>query len=127
MAVDTVPARERGALAITDRVVAKIAAQAAHEALRRAPGGAGRAAHAPHAAVAVRAMPGTDNTGGRARVRVAVELDYPCDIAAWCAAVRRRVGARLAELAGMTSCEVVVEVQRLHAVRLFEQETEGLR
>lgn len=127
MTSQTVSARQRGALRFDDRVVAKIAAQAAHEALRGDPGQRVEAAHAPHAAAAVRRLPGHDNRGGQARVRVAVELGYPSDIRAQCAAVRRVVTARLGELAGMTACEVVVDVQRLHSVHLTGEGTERVR
>ncbi|MBU7599719.1 Asp23/Gls24 family envelope stress response protein [Streptomyces sp. XM4193] len=123
----TVGAPERGSLRFDDRVVAKIAAQAAHEALRRDPGRRAVGAHAPHAAASVRRLPDHDNQGGQARVRVAVELGYPSDIGAQCAAVRRVVSARLGELAGMTACEVVVEVQRLHSVHLNGEGTERVR
>lgn len=128
MTLQAVPALERGAVRFDDRVVAKVAAQAAHEALRsdrtqRSSAGA----HVPHAAAAVRRLPDHDNQGGQAKVRVAVELVYPTDIGAQCAAVRRRVLARLRELAGITVCEVVVEVQRLHSAHLTGDGTERVR
>lgn len=85
-------------------MVAKIAAQAAREALVRVPEGGS----APHAAV--------DVHHGRARVRVGLELDYPCDIGGQCRAVRRRVAERVEALAGMTVPEVAVHVERLHSV-----------
>ncbi|RSS60551.1 hypothetical protein [Streptomyces sp. WAC06614] len=98
-----VAAGERGATKIADRVVAKIAAQAAKEAL------AGRAAGAapPHATVTVH--------HDIARVRIALELAYPTDIAAQCAAVRRTVAARVEECAGMAVPEVDIDVEHLHA------------
>ncbi|MBU3864923.1 Asp23/Gls24 family envelope stress response protein [Streptomyces sp. 4503] len=120
---------ERGATRIADRVVAKIASQAAQEALRvdgTGAAGAGAAAAAdvadvvdtadvgptdaaaapPHAVAVVR--------GDVARVRVAVELGYPSDIGAHCGAVRRHVIERVGELTGMEVPEVVVTVERLH-------------
>ncbi|MFH9086252.1 hypothetical protein [Streptomyces sp. NPDC017673] len=97
-----VPAAERGATRIADRVVAKIAAQAAREALAPLPG----AAAAPHATVVVAQQ--------TARVRVHVELGYPGDIGARCAAVRRHVTARVGALTDMRVPEVAVEVERLH-------------
>lgn len=128
MVPQPVPAGERGAIRFDDRVVAKVAAQAAHEVLRGDPvQRRSTAAHAPHAAASVRRLPGHDNQGGQARVRVAVELAYPSDIGAHCTAVRRRVLARLGELAGMTTCEVVIEVQRLHSVHLTGDGTERVR
>ncbi|MFI0766636.1 Asp23/Gls24 family envelope stress response protein [Streptomyces sp. NPDC021218] len=116
---------ERGATRIADRVVAKIASQAAREALRVDGAGAAdaaaevadvvdtadvgladAAAAPPHAVAVVR--------GDVARVRVAVELGYPSDIGAHCGAVRRHVIERVGELTGMEVPEVVVTVERLH-------------
>ena len=64
-ATTTVPPGERGATRIADRVVAKIAAQAAKEALGAVPVGG----EAPTANVSVH--------HGSARVRIGLELDYP--------------------------------------------------
>ncbi|MGW8380540.1 Asp23/Gls24 family envelope stress response protein [Streptomyces sp. ODS28] len=104
-------AAERGSTRIADRVLAKIAAQAAREALR-AERGTGppaplRGRQGPRATVSVQ--------GEKARVRVVVELGYPSDIGAQCAAVRRQVAARVGELAGTEVREVAVEVERLHS------------
>ncbi|MFD3488117.1 MULTISPECIES: hypothetical protein [unclassified Streptomyces] len=104
MAGERVTAPERGATTIADRVVAKIAAQAAREAL----GGVPEGGAAPHAGVLV--------NHGVARVRIGVELDYPSDIGAQCGAVRHRVVQRVHALAGMEVPEVVVRVERLHSV-----------
>ncbi|MCF1647685.1 MULTISPECIES: hypothetical protein [Streptomyces] len=97
-----VPPGERGATRIADRVVAKIASQAAREAVGTLPPDAGR----PSASVAVHHEV--------AHVRVHVELDYPCDIGARCGSVRRRVVERVGDLVGMQVPEVVVQVERLH-------------
>lgn len=97
-----VAAGERGATRIADRVVAKIASQAAREALGPLPPDAA----APHAMVVVHA--------NHARVRVAIELDYPCDIGARCRAVRQQVVERVGALVGMEVPEVAVQVERLH-------------
>ncbi|GGX78800.1 hypothetical protein GCM10010358_36350 [Streptomyces minutiscleroticus] len=99
-----VPPAERGATRIADRVVAGIAAQAAREALGHLPPDVAR----PHTGVEVR--------HGTARVRVVLELDYPCDVGGRCAAVRRRVAERVEELAGRRVTEVAVRVERLHLV-----------
>ena len=93
---------ERGATRIADRVVAKTAAQAARETL---PGRSVEAAP-PHATVVVH--------HGAAHIRIHVELDYPCDIGARCAQVRRHVASRVRALVGMEVPEVVVSVERLH-------------
>jgi uncharacterized alkaline shock family protein YloU len=104
VAVDEVVAGERGVTTIADRVVAKIAARAAREALDRVPEGG----NAPHASVTVH--------HGSARVQVGLELDYPSDIGFRCGAVRQRVAQRVHGLAGMEVAEVVVQVERLHSV-----------
>ncbi|GGV17206.1 hypothetical protein ACIRPR_08020 [Streptomyces griseoflavus] len=96
-----VVAGERGATTIADRVVAKIASQAAREAIGTLPPGAAP----PHASVIVR--------HDAARVRVHVELGYPGDIGGRCRAVRRRVVERVRDLADMAVPEVVVQVERL--------------
>ncbi|WP_431045074.1 hypothetical protein ACQUSR_26230 [Streptomyces sp. P1-3] len=106
---------ERGAIRIADRVVAKIASQAAWEALAGVPGKPRR----PHAVVAVRDQ--------AVRVRVAVELGYPSDIGAQCGAVRRRVGERVTGLAGMEVPDVAVTVERLHSPHLAGTGRERVR
>jgi uncharacterized alkaline shock family protein YloU len=97
-----IPPGDRGATRIADRVVAKIAAQAAREALGTPPAGAGP----PHADVVVHR--------GTARIRVHLELGYPGDIGARGAAVRRHVAERVRALVGMEVPEVAVQVERLH-------------
>ncbi|MFI2373003.1 hypothetical protein [Streptomyces sp. NPDC018833] len=103
MAAERVAAAERGATTIADRVVAKIAAKAAREALEGVPVGA-----PPHAMVVVH--------HDTARVSVSLELDYPGDIGRQCGAVRRQVAKRVRALAGMEVPEVAVQVERLHSV-----------
>ncbi|POX47222.1 hypothetical protein C3489_30075 [Streptomyces sp. Ru71] len=93
---------ERGATRIADRVVAKIAAQAAREAIGSLP----EEATTPHATVAVH--------HNAAHLRLHLELDYPTDIGARCGAVRRHVAERVGELVGMEVPEVAVHVERLH-------------
>ncbi|MFP3990415.1 hypothetical protein U9R90_23720 [Streptomyces sp. E11-3] len=104
MAATRVAPGERGATRIADRVVAKIAARAAREALRR---GVPEDADLPQATVVVQ--------HGSARVRISLELDFPCDIGGQCGAVRRQVTERVKTLAGMDVPEVVVQVERLHS------------
>jgi uncharacterized alkaline shock family protein YloU len=101
-----VAAGQRGATRIADRVVAKIAAQAAREALTAVPADGSP----PHATVTVRHE--------AARVRVSVELDYPSDIGGQCGAVRRQVTERVKALAGMEVPEVAVQVERLHSAHV---------
>ncbi|MFF2010362.1 hypothetical protein ACFVWY_14995 [Streptomyces sp. NPDC058195] len=97
-----IAAGERGETRIADRVVAKIAAQAAKEAVDEPPEGG----TAPRATVTVRR--------DTARVRVSLELGYPGDIGRQCGGVRRRVVERVRALAGMDVPEVTVQVERLH-------------
>ncbi|MET9608761.1 hypothetical protein ABZZ17_27505 [Streptomyces sp. NPDC006512] len=99
-----VPAADRGATRIADRVVAKIAAQAAREALA---GGLPAPGAAPHATVTVH--------HDIARVRVSLELGYPSDLAAQCAAVRTQVARRVEECAAMSVPEVDVDIEHLHS------------
>ncbi|MFB7465413.1 hypothetical protein ACFCZ1_18295 [Streptomyces sp. NPDC056224] len=94
---------DRGATRIADRVVAKIAAQAAREALVARP----ERAPAPHAIVTVH--------HDIARVRVSLELGYPSDLAAQCAAVRRQVALRVEEYAAMSVPEVDIDIEHLHS------------
>ncbi|WP_455360974.1 Asp23/Gls24 family envelope stress response protein [Streptomyces sp. SYSU K21746] len=98
-----VGAAERGATRIADRVVAKIAAQAAREALDAVPAGGS----APHASVTVHR--------DTARVRITVDLGYPSDIGGQCASVRRQVAQRVHALAGMEVPEVAVHVEGLYS------------
>jgi uncharacterized alkaline shock family protein YloU len=98
-----VPPSDRGSTAIADRVVAKIAARAAREALPGVPEGGAP----PHAMVVVHHE--------TARVRVSLELEYPSDIGAQCGAVRRHVVERVKALSGMEVPEVAVQVERLHS------------
>ncbi|HET9379460.1 MAG TPA: Asp23/Gls24 family envelope stress response protein [Streptomyces sp.] len=105
-----VPPGERGATRIADRVVAKVASRAAREALGAPPPDGSP----PYATVSVRSRAGDGPAGRAARVRVHVELAYPCDIGARCGAVRREVTERVGTLVGMEVSEVAVHVERLH-------------
>ena len=98
----TVAPGERGATRIADRVVSKIAAQAARETLSDQ----SEDTSPPHATVVVH--------HAAAHVRIHIELDYPCDIGARCADVRRHVASRVGALVGMEVPEVAVHVERLH-------------
>lgn len=99
---------ERGSLRLADRVLAKIASQAAREALAGAP----RAEYVPRGA---RPRAGVSVRREQVYVQLSVELGYPVDIAAVCRSVRRHVASRVAELTGSTVLGVTVEVERLHA------------
>ncbi|WP_442817789.1 Asp23/Gls24 family envelope stress response protein [Streptomyces sp. NBC_01591] len=127
-----IPRGERGATTVADRVVAKIASHAAREALGRftestshVPPGR----QTPRVTVSVRRAPEQGDAGrgrlptesrsavlGEARMRIAVELGYPSDIGAQCAAVRREVTERLRAWASIDVFELTVSVERLHSV-----------
>ncbi|MGW7521545.1 hypothetical protein ACWGJ2_38865 [Streptomyces sp. NPDC054796] len=111
-----VPAAARGATVVAERVVGRVAARAAEEAVQRWAredrGPRGRTDGADEA----------DGTGargravvrrGRAVVTVRLALPYPADLAALCAAVRRHVAARTALLTGIPVASVRVRVDRL--------------
>ncbi|MFD8892104.1 hypothetical protein [Streptomyces sp. NPDC059566] len=100
-AVPRVAAGDRGATRIADRVVAKIAAQAAREVLDTTSGTPAHATVTVHHDIA--------------RVRVSLELDYPSDLAAQCAAVRRQVALRVEECASMSVPEVDIDIEHLHS------------
>lgn len=102
-----VPAAERGATLIPDKVVARITARAAREALA---GQAGAPAEhpglaTPRSMVAVHA--------GSARLRLSLDLPYPIDIAEASRRVQRYVGERVAQLTGMRVTEVTVSIRHL--------------
>lgn len=122
-AATAVPAGERGATRIADRVVAKIAARAAREVLRRE---SPRARTDAHATVTVHRRDDA-RTFGEARLRIAVELGYPSDIGGQCRVVRRHVTERVKALANMEVPEVAVEVERLHSPLLDRTERGRVR
>ncbi|OEJ23367.1 hypothetical protein AR457_01305 [Streptomyces agglomeratus] len=101
------PAAERGATVIPDKVVARIAARAAHEALTDLMGAtpAHRGLATPGATVAV--------GSGSARLGLSIDLPYPIDIAHTARAVQRSVGERVARLTGMRVTQVTLTVENL--------------
>jgi uncharacterized alkaline shock family protein YloU len=138
-----VPRGERGATTVADRVVAKIASHVAGEALSRFTEAAvhvppGR--RTPHVTTSVRRAPerntatGDDESAagrqavlGDVRMRITVELGYPSDIGAQCAAVRREVTERLRTWAGMDVSDLAVSVERLHSVHTRHTDQERVR
>ncbi|MFE9426056.1 hypothetical protein ACFYNO_24200 [Kitasatospora sp. NPDC006697] len=99
----TPPAR-RGRLRIADRVLERIALVAAAQALGPEPVG-GR----PRVSVTV--------VGGRARIRVGLELPFPADLRERAGAVRAAMAEQVGELTGIAVGEVDVVVERLVPVR----------
>ncbi|MGW7238065.1 Asp23/Gls24 family envelope stress response protein [Streptomyces sp. NPDC054804] len=101
------PPAERGATVIPDKVVARIAAQAARTAQSR------RAAippdrdtpAAPAASAAIRT--------GSVRVHLTMDLPYPADIPRMCERIRQDVAERVAQLTGLEVGEVTLTVRRL--------------
>ncbi|WP_225834902.1 Asp23/Gls24 family envelope stress response protein [Streptomyces sp. NK08204] len=106
-AVALPPPAERGATVIPDRVVARIAVQAARTAQsRRAAVPPGRsAAGAPSASAAVRT--------GTVRLHLTMDLPYPTDIAGVCERIQQDVADRVAQLTGLRVREVTLTVRRL--------------
>lgn len=137
-----IPREERGATTVADRVVAKIASRVAREALSRFTESAGRVPpgrRTPHVTTSVRRAPERQTAGrdgesaagrpalGEARLRITVELGYPSDIGAQCAAVRREVTERLSTWSGMDVSDFVVSVGRLHSVHTRHTDQERVR
>lgn len=138
-----IPHGERGATTVADRVVAKIASQVAREALsrftesvghvppgRRKPRVTTSVGRAPERATAGRdaeSATGRQAVLGVARMRITVELGYPSDIGAQCAAVRREVTERLRTWAGMDVTDLAVSVERLHSVHSRHPDQERVR
>ncbi|MEH0544974.1 Asp23/Gls24 family envelope stress response protein [Streptomyces sp. B21-105] len=138
-----VPRGERGGTAVTDRVVAKIAARVAREALSRFAESAGHVPpgrRTPHVSTSVRRAPERTGAGqdaesaagrqavlGEARLHITVELGYPSDIGAQCAAVRREVTERIRVWAGMEVSDLAVSVEQLHSVHTRHTDRERVR
>ncbi|MFF4652931.1 Asp23/Gls24 family envelope stress response protein [Streptomyces sp. NPDC001380] len=101
------PPAERGATVLPDRVVARVAGRAAHEALTRRWGAAPDrlGLNGPGAEVSVR--------GGEARIALGVDLPYPVDIAGEARALQDAVARRVADLTGLRVGEVTLTVRRL--------------
>ncbi|MFF5518869.1 Asp23/Gls24 family envelope stress response protein [Streptomyces coeruleorubidus] len=138
-----IPRGERGAITVADRVVAKIASHVAGEALSRFTESVGRVPpgrRTPQVTATVRRAPERNTAGGgdgsaagrqavigEVRMRITVELGYPSDIGAQCAAVRREVSERLRTWAGMDVSDLAVSVERLHSVHARHTDQERVR
>ncbi|MEU2181165.1 hypothetical protein [Streptomyces thermolilacinus] len=92
---------------IPEKVVARIAARAAKEALAAHTGTS--AAHAkpaaPHASATI--------DSGSARLRLAVDLPYPADLATAAQQMQHYISERVAHLTGMRVTEVTLAVEHL--------------
>jgi hypothetical protein len=138
-----VPRGERGATIVTDRVVAKIAARVAREALSRFTESAGHVPsgrRTPHVSTSLRRAPERTSAGrdseaaagrqavlGEARLHITVELGYPSDIGVQCAAVRREVTERIRAWAGMEASDLAVSVGQLHSAHTRHTDRERVR
>ncbi|MFD7133777.1 Asp23/Gls24 family envelope stress response protein [Streptomyces sp. NPDC059894] len=106
-AADLPPPAERGATVIPDRVVARIAAQAARTAQSR------RAAlPTDPSGPAAPAVSATTRTGS-VRLHLAVDLPYPTDIPHVSERLRHDVAERVTQLTGLRVREVTLTVRRL--------------
>ncbi|MEU7967874.1 Asp23/Gls24 family envelope stress response protein [Streptomyces sp. NPDC049097] len=106
-ALNLPPPADRGATVIPDRVVARIAAQAARAAQSRraaAPPGRGR--------LSVPSASASSHTG-QVRLHVALDLPYPADIPSLCERIQHDVAERVAQLTGLHVGEVTLTVRRL--------------
>ncbi|MFD3557977.1 Asp23/Gls24 family envelope stress response protein [Streptomyces goshikiensis] len=101
------PPAERGATVIPDRVVARIAAQAARTAqARRAPIPPDRGKpDAPSVSAAIRT--------GSVRLHLDMDLPYPIDIPHVCEEIQHDVAERVAQLTGLEVGAVALTVRRL--------------
>ncbi|MET9465675.1 Asp23/Gls24 family envelope stress response protein [Streptomyces sp. NPDC006544] len=101
------PAAERGATVIPVKVVARIAARAAREALAAHPDTS--AVHtklgAPNASVTI--------GSGTARLALTLDLPYPIDLARASRQVQEYVSERVAHLTGMRVTEVTLAIEHL--------------
>ncbi|MFF4962802.1 Asp23/Gls24 family envelope stress response protein [Streptomyces sp. NPDC001222] len=100
------PAAERGATIIPDKVVARIAAQAARTAQSR------RAALPPDRSLAAPSASAASRTGS-VRLHLALDLPYPTDITHACERIRHDVAERVAQLTGLHVGEVSFTIRRL--------------
>ncbi|MFE5491784.1 Asp23/Gls24 family envelope stress response protein [Streptomyces virginiae] len=101
------PAAERGATVIPDKVVARIAARAAQEALAVLTDtcAASAALSAPRASVTA--------GGGAARLRLTLDVPYPLDLAGASRHVQHHVRERVTRLTGMHVTEVTLAIEHL--------------
>ncbi|MFC9282831.1 Asp23/Gls24 family envelope stress response protein [Streptomyces collinus] len=106
-AADLPPPAERGATVIPDKVVARIAFQAARTGqYRRAALPPDRNGPArPHATAAVRA--------GSVRLHLTMDLPYPTDIPGVCQRIQDEVAGQVSRLTGLRVAEVALTVRRL--------------
>ncbi|MFE9813119.1 Asp23/Gls24 family envelope stress response protein [Streptomyces sp. NPDC005548] len=102
-----VAAAERGRTVIPDKVLARIAARAANEALTAQNG-------TPPTRMGLAAPQSAVSAGsGTARIALTLDLPYPIDLARASGALQRYVRERVAQLTGMRITEVTVAIEHL--------------
>jgi hypothetical protein len=106
-AVSLPPPAERGATVIPDKVVARIAAQAARAAQSR------RAAIPPDRGGPAAPSASAASHTGSVRLHLALDLPYPADIPLVCERIQHDVAERVAQLTGLHVGEVTLIVRRL--------------
>ncbi|WP_329191812.1 MULTISPECIES: Asp23/Gls24 family envelope stress response protein [unclassified Streptomyces] len=104
-----VPPAERGATVIPDKVVARIAARAAREALTE------EAAASPERGSLSTPSASVTTGNGTARLRLSMNLLYPTDLVTASRRVQQYVGERVTRLTGMKVIEVSVVIEQLVA------------
>jgi uncharacterized alkaline shock family protein YloU len=106
-AVGLPPPAERGATVIPDKVVARIAAQAARAAQSRR-----AAVPADRGGSSVPSASAASHTGW-VRLHLALDLPYPADIPYLCERIQHDVAERVTQLTGLHVGEVTLTVRRL--------------
>ncbi|WP_316778686.1 Asp23/Gls24 family envelope stress response protein [Streptomyces sasae] len=106
-AVGLPPPAERGATVIPDRVVARIAAQAARTAQSR------RAAVPPDRDGPAAPTASAATRTGSVRLHLVMDLPYPADLPRIGERIQQDVAERVAQLTGLQVREVTLTVRRL--------------
>jgi len=101
------PPAERGATVIPDKVVARIAAQAARTAQAR------RAAVPPDRGRSSVPSASAASHTGSVRLHLTLDMPYPADIPHLCERIQHDTSERVAQLTGLHVREVTVTVRRL--------------
>ncbi|WP_371502915.1 Asp23/Gls24 family envelope stress response protein [Kitasatospora sp. NBC_00374] len=103
MSAAPVPSRERGATTVPERVVTRIATRAGRQVLAERTG----ATTLPRVSATVHL--------GAARLRLALSLPYPLDLAPACRDIQRDVAERVGLLTGLRITEVTLDIKHLDA------------
>lgn len=101
------PPAERGATVIPEKVIARIAAQAARTAQSR------RAAVPPDRSEPSSPAASATTKAGSVRLHLSMDLPYPTDLPEVCERIRHDVSERVTQLTGLTVGEVTLTVRRL--------------